>query len=62
MLTIEQMDANTPTNPPDFVKHMTGWNRKAMKLTLPANDPDGAHVSLVEALADLASTQWKTAS
>jgi hypothetical protein len=61
LLTVEQMDANTPSNPPEFVKHMTGWNRKAMKLTLPTNEPDGPHVTLVESLCELAARKWATA-
>jgi hypothetical protein len=58
VLTVEQMDVNNPSNPPEFVKHMTGWNRKAVKLTLQANDPDSPMVNMVESLCELAATQW----
>jgi hypothetical protein len=58
MLTIEQMDANNPSDPPEFVKHMTGWNRKALKLTLQANEPDSPQVNGVESLCELAARQW----
>ncbi|HTW94463.1 MAG TPA: hypothetical protein VMD30_06710 [Tepidisphaeraceae bacterium] len=62
VLTVEQMDVNNPSNPPDFIKHMTGWNRKAVKLTLQANEPDSARVNLIESLCELAARQWATAS
>jgi hypothetical protein len=58
VLVVEQMDANNPSNPPEFVKHMTGWNRKAVKLTLPANEPDSPQVSLAEGMCELAARQW----
>jgi hypothetical protein len=58
ILTVEQMDVNNPSNPPDFVKHMTGWNRKAMKLTVPANEPDSVQVNTIESLCELAAKQW----
>lgn len=59
VLAIEQMDVNNPSNPPDFVKHMTGWNRKAVKLTLQANEPDSLQVSMIESLCELAARQWE---
>ena len=58
ILTVEQMDVNNPSNPPDFVKHMTGWNRKAVKLTVPANEPDSVQVNTIESLCELAARQW----
>ena len=58
VLTVEQMDANNPSDPPLFVKHMTGWNRKAMKLTLQTNEPDSPHVHAAERLCELAAIQW----
>ena len=59
VLAVEQMDVNNPSNPPDFVKHMTGWNRKAVKLTLQANEPDSLQVSMIESLCELAARQWE---
>jgi hypothetical protein len=58
VLALEQMDVNNPSDPPEFVKHMMGWNRKAVKLTLQANDPLGPQVSLIESLCELAARQW----
>jgi hypothetical protein len=40
---------------------MIGWKRKAIKLTLPTSDPDGAQVRVAEALCALAAKQWATA-
>jgi hypothetical protein len=61
-LAVEQMDANNPSDPPEFVKHMTGWNRKAVKLTLQANEPDSPQVSAAESLCELAARQWAASS
>jgi hypothetical protein len=61
VLTIEQMDANNPTNPPEHVKHMTGWNRKAVKMTLHVSDPQSHRVNIVERLCVLAARQWAPA-
>jgi hypothetical protein len=61
ILTVEPMDVNNPSNPPDFVKHMTGWNRKAVKLTLAANEPENPLVNVIESLCELAAKQWASA-
>lgn len=56
-LQVEALDnANTP-NPAAFYKHMLGWNRKAMRitLTLPATP---AQVDAAEALCALAAREW----
>jgi hypothetical protein len=60
-LSIEAMDATNTPDPPQHVKHMIGWKRKAIKLTLPTSDPDGAQVRVAEALCALAAKQWATA-
>ena len=57
-LVVEQMDEKHPLNPPEHVKHMTGWNRKAVKLTLPASAADSPQATMVEQLCDLAARQW----
>jgi hypothetical protein len=58
VLSIDQMDVNNPSDPPEFVKHMMGWNRKALKLTLLASDSDSAQVNAAESLCELAAKQW----
>ena len=35
-VTLEQLDAKSP-NPAPFYKDMLGWNRKALRITLPVN-------------------------
>jgi hypothetical protein len=62
VITLQQLDANNPSDPPEFVKHMTGWNRKAMKLTLQANEPDSPLVATAEGLCELAAKQWAAAT
>jgi hypothetical protein len=57
-LNVQQMDANNPSDPPEFVKHMTGWNRKAVKLTLLTSEPDSPLVNMAESLCELAASQW----
>jgi hypothetical protein len=58
VLVVQQMDANNPSDPPEFVKHMMGWNRKAVKLILPANESDSPQVDTAESLCELAARQW----
>jgi hypothetical protein len=62
LLTVTQMDASSPSHPPEHVKHMVGWNRKAVKLTLQTSDPDGPEVEVAESLAALAAKQWTNSS
>lgn len=56
-LTIEQMDVSS-LNPPEFMKHMIGWNRKAVKLTLHVSTRDDVQVNAAEQLCDLAAAEW----
>jgi hypothetical protein len=56
-LTIEKMDAST-LNPPEFMKHMLGWSRKAVKLTLHVFRGESAEVKTAEQLCELAAATW----
>jgi hypothetical protein len=58
VLPAEQMDAANTPEPLPHVKHMLGWNRKAIKLTLPAGEAKGPLVTTAEALSELAAKQW----
>ena len=58
VLTIERMDANT-ANPPEFMKHMIGWNRKAVKLTLHISTRGVAELRAAERLCELAAAEWE---
>ena len=59
-LTINCFDGKTP-GPEFFYKDMTGWNRKAICVTLPmpATEPQ---VQAVETLCALAATDWSPAA
>ena len=59
-LTINCYDGKTP-NPEFFYQHMTGWNRKAICVTLPAM-ASKAQVRAAEGLCALAATEWATAA
>ncbi|MGH7215576.1 MAG: hypothetical protein ACREIT_12490 [Tepidisphaeraceae bacterium] len=61
-LPIHAIDAANTTDPPPHVKHMIGWNRRAVCLTLATTDSDGAHVATAEALCALAARQWASVS
>jgi hypothetical protein len=62
LLTVQQMDASNTAHPPEYVKHMVGWNRKAVKMTLQTSDPDGPQVAVAEKLCALAAKQWVSAA
>jgi len=55
-ITIELLDRDT-LNPQFYFKDMTGWNRKAIQVTIPAT-ASAAQKHTVEQLAALASTGW----
>jgi hypothetical protein len=57
-LMVEVMDAANTPDPAPHVKQMIGWNRKAIKLTLDASEPDEGQVEAAEALCGLAARQW----
>jgi hypothetical protein len=57
-LSLIAMDAANTTNPPQHVKNMIGWNRKAVMITLDATDPNSSHAAATEALCALAAKQW----
>lgn len=58
-LKVEVLDAQNTPEPPVHVKNMLGWNRKAIRVTLPAIGAEGPRVDATEALASLAAKQWE---
>jgi hypothetical protein len=53
----ESLDsANTP-NPSPHIKHMLGWNRKAVRVTLPTR-ATSQQISATETLCTLAADRW----
>lgn len=57
-LTVLAMDAQNTPEPPAHVKHMLGWNRKAVRVSLPTTDANSAQVAATEALCALAAKKW----
>jgi len=57
-LTVLAMDAQNTPEPPVHVKHMLGWNRKAVRVSLPTTDPNSPQVAATEALCALAAKKW----
>ena len=57
VLLVETLDAANTPDPQPAIKHMLGWNRKALRLTLPsiANAPQ---LAATEAMAELAAKAW----
>jgi hypothetical protein len=57
VLLVEVLDAANTPDPQPAIKHMLGWNRKALRLTLPslANAPQ---LAAAEAMAELAAKAW----
>jgi hypothetical protein len=59
--SVVTMDAKT-ANPPQHVKHMIGWNRKAIMLTFHVGRNEASQVHAAEALCALAAKQWPAAA
>lgn len=57
-LEVTAMDASNTPEPPTHVKHMIGWNRKAVRVTIKIGDIDSPEVAATEALCTLAARQW----
>ena len=57
-IVVQQLDAANTFDPPAHVKHMIGWNRKAMQITLDVGRDAVPQLAAVEALSALASKTW----
>ena len=56
-IRIDALDsANTPQPPPHY-KHMLGWNRKALRITIPTSD-DGTQVTAASKVCAVAAQVW----
>jgi len=53
-LMVERLSVAATTSAPDYYRHMLGWNRKALKITLPTS-ATAAQVKAAEALCALAA-------
>ena len=57
-LLVEILDAANTPDPQPAIKHMLGWNRKALRLTLPAL-ANAAQIASTEAMCALAAKAWQ---
>jgi hypothetical protein len=55
---IHSMDAANSPEPPQHVKNMLGWNRKALRIALPTTEAKSHAVTAAESLASLAAAKW----
>jgi hypothetical protein len=57
VLLVDALDSTNTPDPQPAIKHMLGWNRKALRLTLPsiANAPQ---LAAAEAVCELAAKGW----
>jgi hypothetical protein len=55
-LRIEKLNSANTVEAPDYYRHMLGWNRKALRLTLPTNATP-AQIKAAEALFSVAARQ-----
>jgi hypothetical protein len=57
-ILIEALDAANTPNPSAWYKHMLGWNRKALRITLLTN-ASSAQIRAAEQVCAIAAKQWK---
>jgi len=60
--SVNVMDAQNSPDPAQHYKHMIGWNRKALRLTLNAADDANPQVKTAEAMCTLAARRWTSAA
>lgn len=58
-LVVQQLDANNTPDPAAYYKHMLGWNRKALRITVPYDASPG-QLDAVEAICSLAAQDWES--
>jgi hypothetical protein len=58
MLSVELLSAIDTPNPSAFYKHMLGWNRKAMRITLAVGASE-ALVAAAQTLCAIAAAKWE---
>jgi hypothetical protein len=58
-LIVETFNAANTPDPVPHIKHMIGWNRKAIKITIAISDTDDSIAAATESLCELAAKKWK---
>jgi hypothetical protein len=56
-LHVESLDSTNTPDPQPAIKHMLGWNRKALRLTLPAI-VNGPQLAAAEGMCEIAAKAW----
>ena len=57
VLNVEALTNENTPNPSAFYKHMLGWNRKALRITLP-HDATSQQIEATEQLCAIAAVRW----
>ena len=57
-MRVEALDTATTPEPPAHVKHMLGWNRKAVLIALSTTDSQSPHVDTAARLCSIAAKKW----
>jgi hypothetical protein len=60
-IRIESLSAQNTPNPSPFFKHMLGWNRKALRITLPVDAAEPA-IRAAEQICAISASRWQAAS
>ncbi len=56
-LIVESLTNENTPNPSPFFKHMLGWNRKAVRISLP-NDASSDQIEATETICAVAASRW----
>jgi hypothetical protein len=59
-IQIEPLTAQNTPNPSPFYKHMLGWNRKALRITLPVDAAEPT-IKATEQICAISAQRWQTA-
>ena len=60
-IQIEALTAQNTPNPSPFYKHMLGWNRKAVRITLPV-DASEPSIKAAEHICAISAQRWRQAA
>jgi hypothetical protein len=58
-LAIESLDSTTTRDPAPHMKHMIGWNRKAIRIIINTSDSSENVVAAAEGLCEQAAKRWQ---
>jgi len=61
-LRIDALELDNSSEAPEHYKHMLGWNRKAIRITLSTTEPEEPQAAAAHALVTLAARKWANAT